>query len=90
MFVLWQEHHSKLNNPKCMKRDLRKVKHSNNLLNIIIDVGSVEGPNLILEILVFVEFVSENMLEKDLLWDSKKLAGKIPLGKIKCFKQNVY
>ena len=51
-----------------MKRDLRKVRLSHNLRNFTTDVDCVADPNRISEILAFVEFVSENMLEKDLLW----------------------
>jgi len=84
IFVLWQEHHSKQNNPKCTQRDLRKVRLSHNLLNITTDVDCVVDPSRISEILAFVEFVSENMLEKDSLWDSKKLAGNMfPFGELK-------
>ena len=50
-------------------------QHLNSLLNIIIDVGFVVDQNHISEILVAVEFVWENMLEKELSCDLEKLVG---------------
>ena len=52
-----------------MKKDSLNEKNLNNLQNITIDADYVEDQNHISEILVVVEFVSENMLEKELLCD---------------------
>lgn len=52
-----------------MNSDSLNERHLNSLLNIIIDVGYVEDQNHTSEILVVVEFVWENMLEKEQLCD---------------------
>ncbi len=47
----------------------------NSQLNITIDVDSAEDLRHILEISVFVEFVLEDMREKDLLWVLERQVG---------------
>ena len=58
-----------------MNKDLLNENHWKDLQNITIDVGYVEDQNLSLEILVYVEFVLEDMLENEWLCDLKKLVG---------------
>jgi hypothetical protein len=60
-----------------MKKDSLNERRSSNLPNTTIDVGYVVDPNPISGILVFAEFVWENMLEMVSLWDSEKLVGKL-------------
>jgi len=55
-----------------MKKDLMSEKLLNNLPNTTIDVECVEDLSHILEILVFVEFVWENMRETEWLCDWEK------------------
>ena len=52
-----------------MRRDLLNEKLLHNPQNIIIDVEYAVDQNLTSEILVFVGYVSENMLENELLCD---------------------
>lgn len=60
-----------------MNRDSLNEKHLNSLLNITIDVDYVVDQNHTSEILVVVEFVWENTLEKEQLCDLERLVGNL-------------
>lgn len=63
-----------------MNRDLLNEKLLNNLPNTTIDVDCVVDQNHISEILVFAEFVWENMQENELSCDWEKQVGKTEFG----------
>jgi len=62
-----------------MNRDSLNEKRLSNLQNITIDAEYAVDQNHISEILASAECVWENMLEKELLCDSEKLAGNLNL-----------